>query len=53
MDQSFTDAIVMAVIILGLLIGIAGLEALFSTVQNALQRRKVRRWAQATKRRLQ
>jgi hypothetical protein len=53
MDHSFTDGIILAVIILGLLLGMAGLEALFSTIQKSSERQKVRRWAQATRRRLQ
>jgi hypothetical protein len=53
MDHSLTDGIILAVIIIGLLIGMAGLEFLVSVIQASLQRRKVRRWAQATRRRLQ
>jgi len=52
MDHSLTDGIILAVILIGLLIGMAGLEALFSTIQKSSERRKVRRWAQATRRRL-
>ena len=53
MDHSLTDGIILAVIIIGLLIGMAGLEALVSGIQASRERRKVRRWAQATRRRLQ
>jgi hypothetical protein len=53
MDHSFTDGLVLAIIILGLLIGMAGLEALFSTIQASCTSRKLRRRVQATRRRLQ
>ena len=53
MDHSFTDGVLLAVIIIGLLIGMAGLEALSATIQASRERRKVRRWAQATRRRVQ
>jgi L-cystine uptake protein TcyP (sodium:dicarboxylate symporter family) len=51
MDHSFTDGILLAVVIFGLLLGMAGLEALVSGIQ---EHRKIRRRVQAiTKRRLQ
>jgi hypothetical protein len=53
MDHSFTDGVLLAVIIIGLLIGMAGLEFLVSVIQASSERRKIRRGAQATKRRLQ
>jgi len=53
MDHSFTDGILLAVVIFGLMLGMAGLEFLVSVIQASRERRKIRRWAQATKRRLQ
>jgi hypothetical protein len=57
MDHNFTDGLVLAIIVFGLLLGMAGLEFLFSTIQASRERRKIhsriRRVAQATKRRLQ
>jgi len=53
MDHSFTDGILLAVVIFGLMLGMAGLEFLVSVIQASRERRKVRRWAQATRRRLQ
>ena len=53
MDHSFTDGVLLAVVIFGLMLGMAGLEFLVSVIQASLQRRKIRRWAQATRRRLQ
>jgi hypothetical protein len=52
MDHSFTDGVILAVVIFGLMLGMAGLEALFATIQKSSERRKIRRWAQATRRRL-
>jgi len=53
MDHNFTDGLVLAIIVFGLLLGMAGLEFIFSVIQASRERRKVRRWAQATRRRLQ
>jgi hypothetical protein len=57
MDHSFTDGLVLATIIFGLMLGMAGLEFLVSVIQKSREVRKVRSrirlWAQATKRRLQ
>jgi hypothetical protein len=54
MDHSFTDGLVLAIIVFGLMLGMAGLEFLFSTIQASRTNRKIRRRVQAiTKRRLQ
>jgi hypothetical protein len=53
MDHSFTDGLVLAIIVFGLMLGMAGLEFLVSVIQASSERRKIRRGAQATKRRLQ
>jgi len=51
MDHSFTDGLVLAIIVFGLMLGMAGLEFLVSVIQ---AHRKIRRRVQAvTKRRLQ
>jgi hypothetical protein len=53
MDHSLTDGLVLAIIVFGLMLGMAGLEFLVSVIQASRERRKIRRGAQATRRRLQ
>jgi hypothetical protein len=55
MDHSFTDGVLLAIIVFGLMLGMAGLEFLVSVIQASSERRKIRslisRGAQATRRR--